>query len=767
MATVSTRPSSSREEAQRQVQNPLQQLSGYIRFYVCLEGAAVLLLYFSLWFWVGLFLDYGLFKMFGLDWVQVLPVGVRVVVLLLLLAGALALAAIQMVGRVMREFRPASLALVLERRFPKLLGDRLITAVEMSEPGLAERYGYSKQMVDQTCLDAADRVAQVPVRDVFNWGRLYRYGFAVIGVNLAFYLFVILFLPLMVAMFGGLTNTFPENSPPRAVAAYFYNGLSLEDPSTDNDPQTPGAFAERLGAITPIWFERNILIRNVPWPRRAHLTVLYFPSDGILRVGRNDPPLDIRVRALKWVIADTGSTEGWRPLMWNQQEIEKLLPGIQLPDVPASAQGQNWRGTVDEVDLLLDSGDGKQRLDPRLDRFKMSLGQTLAASSAGGLNLVSALQLQPDEPAIKPYQDVIDRLQELAGRRDMRRTMRKLIVPEKVLLLYNDGRDQIPLIRSENNEYTGSLVIQDSVGKDPKGNRIRFTVQGEDYYTPYNEILVKEAAQIGRLSRDEEQPAYLYYRTGDPKQLVGLRQHVRDITISGTGDVSSFPVPAGTNAEIIAQCDKDLKQWVGLSDKSMRALHSAMVEPVWAKLKPLQATHEGKNRFKTTAEFKQALAELLTPSELESYGDKIVFQAEGVRLSPRQGSTVPAAVITQPEPNVFRIRFENITTQLDFNVVFTDADDVTNERHIIVRPEADTPPGVEVQIEHIRKTAQGHYLITPSAMIPFSGKVRDAQGLSAIEYQYGYTKVEDRPAKGNVARMAAASILLGNQLTTG
>ena len=34
--------------------------------------------------------------------------------------------------RLLRRFRPEALALVLEKRFPKLLGDRLITAVELS-----------------------------------------------------------------------------------------------------------------------------------------------------------------------------------------------------------------------------------------------------------------------------------------------------------------------------------------------------------------------------------------------------------------------------------------------------------------------------------------------------------------------------------------------------------------------------------------------------------------------------------------------------------
>src|SRR5262249_60581877 len=74
--------------------------------------------------------------------------------------------------RLTREFSAPALALVLERRFPRQLGDRLITAVEMADPRMAEKYGYSQELVDKTVNDAANRVEELPVGQVFNWGRL-------------------------------------------------------------------------------------------------------------------------------------------------------------------------------------------------------------------------------------------------------------------------------------------------------------------------------------------------------------------------------------------------------------------------------------------------------------------------------------------------------------------------------------------------------------------------------------------------------------------
>src|SRR5438128_2211713 len=143
---IATTPTSSpwnREDSQRRVHHPLQRLRSYIRLYVAAEGLAVLLLYLALWFWIGLLLDYGSFKAFSVDWVQELPWGFRAVLLSGLLAGLLAVVGSKVLLRLFREFRDNALALVLERRFPKDLGDRLITAVELADPRLAQRYGYS------------------------------------------------------------------------------------------------------------------------------------------------------------------------------------------------------------------------------------------------------------------------------------------------------------------------------------------------------------------------------------------------------------------------------------------------------------------------------------------------------------------------------------------------------------------------------------------------------------------------------------------------
>src|SRR5262249_32179710 len=96
-------------------------------------AAPILIVYIAGWVWLAALVDNQTVGMGG--------VGVIV------LCVTLALVAFIVVKRLVYEFRPAALALVLERRYPDLLEDRLITAVELSDPKRAAEFGYSEAMV--------------------------------------------------------------------------------------------------------------------------------------------------------------------------------------------------------------------------------------------------------------------------------------------------------------------------------------------------------------------------------------------------------------------------------------------------------------------------------------------------------------------------------------------------------------------------------------------------------------------------------------------
>ncbi|HJT78042.1 MAG TPA: hypothetical protein VJ739_12635, partial [Gemmataceae bacterium] len=284
MATI-TRPPSPQHlaESQRRVHHPLERLRNTIRLYVTAEGLTVLVLYLTLWFWIGLALDYGFFKLFSVDWVQELPWGVRAGVLVVLLAGLLAVVAVKVILRLVVDFRDRALALVLERRFPEQLGDRLITAVELADVRKADRYGYSRQMVEQTIVDAADRVEQVPVGEAFAWGRLIRR-----------------------AVLVGLL----------VVGLYLLTGLGACAYDYVVNRQAGVAGFGRLHEVARIWVQRNILLRDTLWPRRAFLELVGFPASGELRVGQDAAAPTLRARALQWIVADPAAADKWRALTW-------------------------------------------------------------------------------------------------------------------------------------------------------------------------------------------------------------------------------------------------------------------------------------------------------------------------------------------------------------------------------------------------------------------------------------------------------------------
>ena len=277
-----------------------------------------------------------MFKAFGLDWVQELPRSVRGTLLVILAAGLIAVLAVKVIRRLLVEFRPESLALVLDGRFPAVLGDRLITAVELADLDRAADQGYLCAMVQQTIRDAGERVATVPVGEAFDWCRLKVMWAWVAGLTIGMFVLV-----------GGIYSVATQTNP-------------LHD------------FAVRFRDVAAIWAERNILLQNTIWPRHAYLELLDFPASGDLRVGRDSPSPRLRVKAVRWLIADAKAPEGWRAATWADLERHPDLGGGMIPKLPTAqldpAAGDGpW--TLDRVQLLLDQPEVRTRLSGQFGRL--------------------------------------------------------------------------------------------------------------------------------------------------------------------------------------------------------------------------------------------------------------------------------------------------------------------------------------------------------------------------------------------------------------
>ena len=125
------------------------------------------------------------------------------------------------------------LAVAVERRFPKL-GDRLLSALQLSRETEPERWGMSPALIEDAIAEAAEPVARVRFLDVIASGRVARTG--LLGL----------------------------------VALVLLGGGAAADP-----------------ASASIWFRRNVLLQEVRWPQKTWLEVdpERFP-DGVARVVR-------------------------------------------------------------------------------------------------------------------------------------------------------------------------------------------------------------------------------------------------------------------------------------------------------------------------------------------------------------------------------------------------------------------------------------------------------------------------------------------------
>ncbi len=647
MATVATStPARNLADAHRQVRSPLERLRGCIRTYVGFEGALVFGLYVALWFWIGLAFDYGFFKLFGIDWVQQVPWSFRAVLLGLLSAGLLAAVSLKVLTRLFREFRDAALALVLERRFPDVLGDRLITAVELSDPDKAAEYGYSPAMVRETIHEAARRVADVPVKEVFDWKRLKRRAVLVGVLTLGVYLLV-----------GAGFTTF---------ASVRQGGFTM-------------AGFRDLHEVSAIWFERNILLQDTIWPRRAYLELIDFPASGEIRLGRGATPPTLRARALKYVIAGAPSREAqdrYRAALEARGEsaehVEELLKAFRKK--PA----EGWRGLA-WADLTPPLFDGPI---PHVEVIKTWQPRNPAA----GLTLDEIeLKLKPDEEIGKDLppdeknalRTVLDQVAERAKDPAMSRKIRVLTVPDEAVLVCkgNTTSSRTTLQKVAGNEYTGQF--------SELRETVTFTVQGEDYATAPRRVVVVEPPVLETLTRAEERPAYIYYRPsldGKPEDLRGKKQLIEEAGVSlQGGEVSRLDVPAGTNVTLTARASKDLQ--------------SVRIVPR-----------------------KNAAA----PA----------------------GGILPEDV-ARPPFRTFRARFDNVRTEQAFTFEFTDEDGVNGQRQVVIVPSEDAPPKIRelAPDEIVRKVKEG-FMVAVGARIPFKGKVSDDYGLSAVRYVFTINRLE-------------------------
>jgi hypothetical protein len=502
--------------------------------------------------------------------------------------------------------------------------------------------------------------------------------------------------------------------------------------------------------------QRNLLLKDVLWPRSAYLEVIRFKGSkkdkDEMRIGDNNPSAELWVRAYEWVIADPSVPDGWRALRW--KDLGQVLDN--QPQIPLPATWDGWTVDVDDLDpnvplyLIPDSWRGKtiKQVREDLDRAEGPAPELLGIQLPRPLSVrkqlessnlyeaverslfawqewtVDRIALQVNEPAVRrvlreKYPDALDAIEKVikdleeeveSGARE--RELRKLEVPQQaVLLSYGENnKSRKTFSKRENNKYQVRSNLTESV---------RFVVQGDDFYTTEKRITLVPRPRVRELHADRWEPAYIYWRLkGKPGDLnaqlplAGKRQYFAKKTV-GVGDQQAFiEIPAGSDIELFSETTDLLKE-------------VPRIEP-------------GKKGDEENLTVKETLEKA-----------KVAFVLEKGDANRRKFST----------------RFNNVTRTLDFVYKFTNEDNVDGECHVIIEPKIDRHPVVDVQIiENVfrRKVNTEYYMVTPKAEIPFKGSIVDDHGLNRVEWAFQATAVKREATQAKVlTAMTAAQFMPG------
>jgi hypothetical protein len=603
-------------------------------------GVPVVLLYLAAWVAIALLLDSGRF--------------VPLVVGLMVFALLAAFVALVVVKRLLYEFRDEALALVLEKRYPELLGDRLITAVELHNPAEAEQLGYSPVMVEETIHEAAKRVAKLPVREVFDWKRLYLQGGSAIGLTVGVYLLTVL----------GLVGL-----------------ASARDDSTGN-------VVIDVNRAAGIWFERNVMLDNERWPKRALLQPVGFPESGELKVGKGTSSVPLHARAIEYAIHDRSVPDRWRAVTLRDLR-EKDLGISDIPeDEELFPRGEKPRDeeagfSLDEVKLRLDSL--KRSQERTVEESKMALfGLFFGGANARpvGFLLFHWEDLTRNAKLMEKPQALIEQVDQVtADNGGLSRGLRKLIVPDEVTVKYRGAnhRGEVTLDKIANNEYKGKI--------EELSESISFTLRAEDFVSDARLITVVPPPRVVTLELEESAPAYLYY----------------------LAEKDTRPLP-------FVPLDRDQLLFAGKKQAS----------------KPITRSVAGESqpeiRLLTSSDLN---LRIITDKPLDP--DTIKLDTKG---SPFLRGVTPKVI----DKHAFEITLHNVRGKLDFRFTFSDTDGVPGAQELLVTPTEDESPVIQQFKPEVVRMVGDRYMITPEALIPFSFVIRDDYGLARLRYNYTLTE---------------------------
>jgi hypothetical protein len=210
----------------------LDSLRSRVRRYVVCDSALAIAVVVLGAFWIGLALDYLPVQLGGTE----MPRLARTILLLVVGGAVVAMLLTMLVGRLRRPLPDDSLALLVERHHPAL-GGRLVTAVQLNEPGRSGD-SHSQKLLQQVHDQAASAIDEVDPNRVFRWQPLVRKAMVAGPLALSAVVFLIVSPQAFARAASRLTLLSDEPWPRRADLEMVGVELPIVSAS-DDDTSTP------------------------------------------------------------------------------------------------------------------------------------------------------------------------------------------------------------------------------------------------------------------------------------------------------------------------------------------------------------------------------------------------------------------------------------------------------------------------------------------------------------------------------------------------
>src|SRR5262249_44748968 len=237
--------------------------------------------------------------------------------------------------------------------------------------------------------------------------------------------------------------------------------------------QESGGIVHGLNETATIWFERNVLLDNERWPKRALIQPLRFPAGGEMKVGKGTPAVELHALAVEYAVADRDVADRWRALTLADLRTKDLgisgVPGNE--DLPPdwTPRDKQLGLTVDEVKLRLEKIDNGAPVHPR------------------------------DKAVVAKLRELLQGVDARASEQGMSRTLRKLIVPGQVTVKFRGKKQgQVTLERQADYEYKGKL--------EDLTESLTFDLRAEDFISDSRKITVVPPPLVVRLEQEESSP---------------------------------------------------------------------------------------------------------------------------------------------------------------------------------------------------------------------------------------------------------------------